>query len=292
MLRSSSKGPFPVKTLRKLNGTVLRKFVLMLHRFVFMIMLLVSLSASGQELKLNTTIEGEFDFMTTDHIGRLYLAKGHELFLYSVDGELMYQFSDLSRGKIVHLDARNPLKLLLFYPDYGQIALLDNTLSRTRDNINLNSLDLELAQLACASFDNGFWVYDPVSFRLVRYDQGLNVTNEVSNINQLVRAEINPNQMVEFENWVYLSDPMQGVFVFDSFGTFSKLIPISGARSIQVRENGLFFEFDEKLIKYNPLNFEQIEVQLPVDEFESLRIEKKRLYVLQKDKVLIYSNEK
>ena len=213
-------------------------------RLIFGLMFLIAFTGKAQELKLANTIKGEFDFMTSDHIGRLYLAKGHELFVYYADGQLKYQYSDLSRGVITHLDTRNPMKLLLFYPGYSQIALLDNTLSRTRENINLNDLGLELAQLACASFDNGFWVYDPVSFRLLRYDQGLKITNDVSNVNQLVGTEINPNQMVEFENWLYLNDPDNGVFVFDSFGTYSKLIPIKGAERIQVRENGVFLDVD------------------------------------------------
>lgn len=265
----------------------MRRFVSMLLRaaFLFLLLPLVSL---GQELKLVKTIQGQFDYMTTDHIGRLYLAKGHELFLYYPDGSLKYQFSDLSRGEITQLDARNPMKLLLFYPNYSQIVFLDNTLSQSQPRVNLNTLQLELAQLACMSFDNGFWVYDPVSFRLVRFDQGLYVTNEVSNINQLVGAEINPNQMVEDDSWVYLNDPDHGVFVFDSFGTYSKLIAIKGAERIQVRPNGIFFEFEDKLVKYDLLNFEQTEIELPVKEFHSVSIEKNRLYIQQKNAVLVY----
>lgn len=238
------------------------------------------------------TIEGRFDYMTTDHIGRLYLAKGHELFLYYPDGSLKYQFSDLSRGEITQLDTRNPMKLLLFYPNYSQIVFLDNTLSQSQPSVDLNKLQLELAQLACMSFDNGFWVYDPVSFRLVRYDQGLNVTNEVMNVNQLVGAEINPNQMVEDDSWVYLNDPDHGLFVFDSFGTYSKLIPIKGAERVQVRPNGIFFEFEDKLVKYDQLSLEQAEIALPVKEFHSVSIEKNRLCIQQKNAVLIYSFSK
>ena len=260
----------------------------MLNRLLFGVLFMLSVTATGQELKLAKTIAGNFDYMTTDHIGRLYLAKGQELFLYSDEGELMYQFSDLSRGKIEHLDTRNPMKLQLFYPDYGQITLLDNTLSRTRNNIDLNALGLSLAQLACASFDNGFWVYDPISFRLIRFDQGLNITNDISNVNQLVGAEIEPNQLVEFENWLYLNSPNEGVFMFDSFGTYSKLIAIPGAERIQVRENGIFLEFENQLIKYNPLNFEQSDIELPVKNYKSVSIEKNRLYILQKDAVQMY----
>lgn len=260
----------------------------MVRKLLLGVSLMVCLVGHAQELKLSQVIDESFDFMTTDHIGRLYVARGHELFLYSDAGELQYQYSDLSRGEIAFLDTRNPMKLLLFYPDYGQITLLDNTLSRTRDPIDLNPLGLSLAQLVCASFDNGFWVYDPVSFRLVRYDQGLNITNEISNINQLVGAEINPNQMVEFENWLYLNSPKEGVFVFDSFGTFAKLIPIPDANHIQVRENGLFLSLKNRLVKYDLRTFEQTTIALPVEHFLSVRIEKKRLYILQKDSVRMY----
>ena len=273
-------------------GLALCRFVHMRFLLLFFSFMLLGFGAFAQELKLKGTVEGEFNYMTTDHIGRLYLSKGQELFLYSPEGQLLYQFSDLSRGEIVHLDTRNPMKLLLFYPDYSQINFLDNTLSKTREYVDLNSLDLALAQLACASFDNGFWVYDPVSFRLVRFDQGLNVTNEVANINQLVGAEVNPIQIEEFDSWLYMNDPQNGIFVFDSFGTYSKLIPIAGATQMQVRANGLFLLIGKKIVKYDDLNLEPIEIDLPVEDFKSVRIEKSMLYILTKDGVQLYSLRK
>lgn len=269
-----------------------RRFVIMtLTQSVSLLLTLMlnALVGISQELHLGKTVKGEFDFLTTDHIGRMYLARGEELFLYSKEGELMYQYSDLSRGEITNLDTRNPLKLLLFYPGYSQIAFLDNTLSLTREIVELGQFQLELAQLACTSFDNGFWVYDPVSFRLIRFDQGLNVTNEVSNINQLVRAELNPNQMLEHDSWLYMNDPDHGVFVFDSFGTFTKLIPILRAERISVRSNGLFLEMIDRLIKYDPVILQQTEITLPVENSKMVRIEKDKLFVLTDDGVQIYT---
>lgn len=248
-----------------------------------------SWSLEAQELKLEHTIEGQFDLMTTDHIGRIYLVKGYELFLYSREAQLMYQYSDLSRGEITGLDTRNPLKILLFYPDYSQLAFLDNTLSHTREIVDLGRLQLELAQLACTSFDNGFWVYDPVSFALKRFDQDLNITNEVSNINQLTGVELNPNQMIEHDSWLYMNDPTHGVFMFDSFGTYIKLIAIPEAERISVRSNGIFLEFEDKIIKYDPLSFEQTEIELPISDFEMVRIEKKHLFFLTDKGVSVYT---
>lgn len=255
--------------------------------------MLFSLTVEGQTLSLKAEVPGEFDLMTTDHIGRLYLTRSHELFQYDAEGKIRYQYSDLSLGEILNLDTRNPLKLLLFYPDFSRITFLDNTLSRTREQaLDLTRLDLELAQLACTSFDNGFWVYDPVSFRLIRYGQDLKITNEVSNINQLVGAEINPIQMTEDDSWVYLYDPEHGVFVFDSFGTYSKLIPIIGADRIQVRSNGIFFQMKDGLLKYDLLNFDQVMIDLPVTSWKAIRVEKGRLYLLTFNGVQIYENSK
>ncbi|MBL4586509.1 MAG: hypothetical protein JKX84_05585 [Flavobacteriales bacterium] len=260
------------------------------HFLIPFLLVLFGKSSSAQDLKLINTIEGDFNLIMTDNIGKLYLANGDELLLYSAKGKLLYRYSDLSRGEITFLDTRNPLKLLLFYPDYSQISYLDNTLSETREQpIDLSLLGLELVQLACASFDNGLWLYDPISFQLLRFDQGLNVTNEVANINQLIGAEVNPTQMVEADDWLFLNDPGHGVYVFDTFGTYSKLIPIKGAHHIQVRENGLFLLTDKGLIKYDTVTLEKMFIDLPVDDWKELRIGKDRLFVLTKEGVQIYS---
>jgi hypothetical protein len=266
----------------------------MIYRITILFLTLFLLQGGlfAQELKQTGVVNGEFDMLVTDHIGRMYLTQGHELFLYSEEGVLLYQFSDLSRGEIEHLDVRNPLKLLLFYPGYGQIAFLDNTLSATLDIVDLGQLQLELAQLACTSFDNGFWVYDPVSFKLVRFDQGLNITNEVSNINMLVGLEVNPVQLTEHDSWLYMYDPDHGILVFDSFGTYIRSIPIAGANTISVRSNGIFLEFEDKLIKYDQLSFQQMEIELPIQDYRSVRIEKKKLFFLTEKGVIIYSLSK
>lgn len=263
----------------------------MVFRIGFLILFCISyLNCIAQQLQLKSTIEGNFNLMMTDNIGKLYLATDSELLLYSDKSELLYRYSDLGNGEIGYLDTRNPLKLLLFYPDYSQITFLDNTLSATRQQpLDLSLLQLELAQLACTSFDNGLWIYDPVSFRLLRFDQGLNVTNEITNINQLVGVEIDPIQMLETDSWLFLNDPEYGVFVFDTFGTFSKLIPIKGAQHIQVRDNGIFLQAQSGLIKFDMVTLEQTLIQLPVDNWNTLRIGNERLFILTETGVQIYS---
>lgn len=239
-------------------------------------------------MELQARIDGTFDQMMTDHIGRIYLTRKEELLQYDKEGTLRYQYSDMTRGAISQVDTRNPMKIMLFYPDYSQLVYLDNTLSHTQNPIDLIRFGLELTRLACTSFDNGFWVYDPVSFRLVRFDQGLQITNEVENINQLVGADLEPTRMVEVDNWLYMNDPEHGIFVFDSFGTFSRLIPIREATHFQIKENAILLGLPDGFFKYDMLTLQETMIEMPVEDLLSARVEKDRLYIHTEREVLIY----
>lgn len=243
----------------------------------------------GQVLQLQHRIEGQYDAMTTDHLGQLYLVKGGEIKLYTKEGEMLYRYSDLSYGRIGSIDTRNPMKPLVFYPDFSRIMFLDNTLSKNREqSLRLDRINLSLVQLVCASFDNGFWAYDPVYFRLLRFDQQMNVTNSIENVNQLVGAELDPAHMREEGDWLYLNDPEHGIFRFDIFGTYSKLIPIPGIRTLQIRNDMILFTKETGFYRYDPLLFEEEGVKLPIENFRSVRLEKERLYILEEDGVSIY----
>jgi len=256
---------------------------------VFAFCMMITTSVVAQGLALETHIKGRFDGMTTDHLGQVYLTRGSEIFLHTTDGRMLYQFSDLSYGRIGSIDTRNPMKLLVFYPDFSRIVFLDNTLSKNREqSLRLDRINLSLVQLVCASFDNGFWAYDPVYFRLLRFDQQMNVTNSIENVNQLVGKDIDPSQMLEEGDWLYLCDPKLGIFRFDIFGTYSKLFPIVGITGMQVRNDVLLYTKDSGFYRFDPLPMEEESITMPFERFRSVRLEKERLYMLDTAGVSIF----
>lgn len=260
-----------------------------MRELLALLFLFPALLSVAQTLRPEARIEGRFDDMTTDNIGQIYLTRGNEVFLYNLNGEMMYQFSDFSYGRIGSIDTRNPMKVTVFYPDFSRIAFLDNTLSKNRDqSLRLDRLQLNLVQLVCTSFDNGFWVYDPVNFRLLRFDQHMNVTNEIGPVNQLVGVSLDPTHMAEDGDWLYLNDPAQGIFRFDIFGTYSKMIPVKGVRAMQVRDNGIFLTKDDGFYRFDPMLLEEEAIDLPESGALAVRVEKKHLFVLDMDGVSIF----
>lgn len=251
----------------------------------FFFLFSVKLSA---QYSLATEVEVKADYFTSDNLGNAYLINGHEIFKYLPNGKLFNRYSNLMLGNITSVDATNPLKLLLFYRDFSKIQFLDNQLSENRGVISLQDLGLEQSTLACISFDNGFWVYDQISFSLIRFNQAFDKTQEVRNINQNIGYEPQPNFLHESGDWVYLNNPGTGILVFDIFGTYFKTIPIKGLTDFQIAGENLLYFKEGKLLSYNLKTLQEAEVQIPYDEIKMLRVEKEKLMILTKENLKIY----
>lgn len=233
-------------------------------------------------------VNREADFFTTDDLGNSFLVKGHEMFRYLPNGELQYQFSNLSYGSISFVDATNPLKILVFYKDFSRIVFLDNTLSENQSPITLQSIGLEQSSIVCSSFDNGIWIYDPINFGLYRYNQEFQRVQDIKNVQQLTREVIQPNFMVEAGDWLYINDPEKGVFIFDLFGTFFKQVPIKELTAFQVFGEEIYYFKGEKLNSYHVRKLEENSYTLPEMGCKAVRSEKDRLMLLKDKGLSIY----
>jgi hypothetical protein len=102
----------------------------------------------------------------------------------------------------------------------------------------------------------------------------------------LVGVEINPNFIMEANNFVYLNNPSDGILVFDQYGTYFKTIPLKGLEQFQLNGDQIFYENNGKLKSYNIKMFVENSLDLPVskEEIKSLRFEREsKLLVIQKE---------
>jgi hypothetical protein len=248
----------------------------------------LSLAAFAQTWQLEGTIAEPFDYFYTDNLGFVYAIKGSEIRKYSATGKRMFEYSEKRLGKISHVDVSFSLRPILFYLDVNILAVLDNTLSATAGTHRLNDHGLELAQLACSSFNNYFWFYDLQNFELIRTDENLNHFKSSGNLGQLLGISIEPNYLLEHNNFVYLNNPSTGILVFDIFGTYYKTIPLLHLDRFQVWDNDVFFTRDQKLYRYNHLNFTETEIELPENAEKGARVEKNTLVIGTQKGINIY----
>jgi hypothetical protein len=257
----------------------------MRKQLFFLILFALSINTFGQ-WKEKHRIETTSDYIAYDNLQNIYVIDGSEIAKYNSDGDFQFRFSDKQLGAINTVDVTYPLRPLLLYSDLNYMILLDNTLSNNRDKINLFNLKIGLATQACSSVQNHFWFYDAMNFALIRVNENFKQISKSGNLAQVLQIELQPTNMREFSNKLYMNNPKTGILVFDIYGTYIKTIPIKGLDNFQVFENKIVYLRDNHLVEYNTLRYEESKEKLPIEAL-SAHLQKNRLAIRQKDGVVI-----
>jgi hypothetical protein len=246
---------------------------------------------AGDTLKTLYVIKSKADFFTTDNFGNTYLIKSDEIRKYNPSGDLLKIYSNKNLGKITSVDASNPLRVLVFYKDFASVIILDDLLSQNGDIINLLDLSLEQSDLVCTSFNNGMWFFNRQNANLVRLDDNLQTAVNTGNLNRLLGSDLKPNFILEFDGYVYLNNPTEGILVFDIYGTYSKTITIKGLQHFQVKDQGSksLVYFTDGILKSYQLK-ELTTIEIPFPGVNDARVEKENYYLSYKDSVLVRTN--
>ncbi len=238
----------------------------------------------------------QMNLLTSDILGNAYVSDGNLIFLINRENNIFKQNSFLKYGELHHIDASNSLKVLLFYLNQNKIIFVDNTLSEFNQTYHLDEINGDQITLACASYDNGFWLYNPAEFSLNRYNAMGIATNNVKSIQQLVNVrEIDPNFMLESSRQLFVNDPNIGIMIFDIFGGFSRIVPIKNIVHFQVIEKNLIYQLrgDSRIFNFNLLNFKEEILALdnaPEEPIVRFSIQLNKLYILTPKALYIYTN--
>ena len=217
-----------------------------------------------------------------DNLGNIYVYTEKAIVKYNSIGKLLYSYSVTNATKITKIDVLNPLRILVFFKDINQVVFLDNTLSETGININLNNIDLQLSTLVCNSSNKGIWVFDSQNIEISHLSNTLETISKTGNLAILLQQEIQPTNMFEFNNQLYLIN-RKSILVFDIFGTFIKEIPFECSQC-SITENAIY-NCEKRLSEYN-IKTKQIETDISM--FETNLQETKRVT----NGLLIYSINK
>jgi len=255
-------------------------------------MLAIIFIAAGDGYVEIKQLKVQGDYIRSDELGNIFLVNDHELIKYSSAGDVLNTYSSLSAGDITFIDTHDPFKILLYYQPFGQIEFLDHTLSLASSTIDLNLMSLSMVTLACASYQGAFWVYDPTNFELVRISQSLEVSERSGNLQQVTGISVDPNYMLERDNFLYLNDPATGILIFDKYGSYFKTIPVKGLTSFQVFNRKLIYTEGDQISIYDTHLNELSATTLPRDDAKSisvcLSLDPQKLYMLGHEKLLFY----
>src|SRR5437016_5395291 len=90
-------------------------------------------------------------FLTTDYLQNAYVITSQNS-LVKIDsaGNILFTYNQNRFGQLNFVDVTNPLKLILSYPDYQTVVMLDNTLSEV-GTISLKQIGIYNYHALCFS---------------------------------------------------------------------------------------------------------------------------------------------
>lgn len=260
-----------------------------MKKLIYILFFIFTNGIAQEKFQTAASIDITSGSFTTDNQSNIYVIKGNELIKYNKAGKLLYKYSNKNLGNIDYVDASNPLRILVFYKNFVQIVFLDNTLSPHGEPTSFDLLGMPQAQLAATSYNSCFWVYNQQNFELVRFSQSYEKTQQTANLNLLLNIQLQPIQLLEYDNKLYLNNPKTGILVFDIYGTYYKTIPIKNVDHFQPIGDWVYYQSGKKILAYNLKTTEEKEFEIPKVDFINFRVEMGYLFLQTSDKILVYT---
>ena len=191
--------------------------------------------------KLNSVSLSADHFLGYDQFGFYYSIKNNVL--YKSKKEELFEYKNISLGKITKIDFQNQLKILLFYENFNTIILLDNQLSETQKiNLSENNVPIIATATGIAS-QNRLWIYNSLTQQIGLFDYLKNTYQSITPSFQenlkYYTSDFNTFQWIDNNlNW----------YSCDVFGKTTTLGKVSDFDQIQVIGNQIVvFSKDGKL---------------------------------------------
>lgn len=249
-----------------------------------MLFLPVSFLHAADSLVQKITVRSSF--ITTDNLQNLYfINEQNDLVLYHVLTKDSIFFSNKQLGTPTYIDATNPLKIMVLYPDFNTIVWLDNTLSQIQ-SLKLSQLPDGKNYLATAlckgQEENTFWIFDALSYKLIELDERGITLKRSEAFTDIFYSPYTPTQLIFSDQKLYVNTSAKEILVFDVFANYEKTLSFHPEGFIQILQKKfyyinteLFYATDEIALqsKFSPLPvYDALQAELSKD-FLFLRTE-------------------
>lgn len=209
---------------------------------------LVPLFAQEQKIQAKQIATQKIDadtFVGFDGMGNIYYTKNNVF--YKKNKQELWQYKNVSLGKITKIDFQNQLKIMLFYENFNTIILLDNQLNETQKiNFSENSIPILVSATGIAS-QNRLWIYNSLTQQIGLFDY-------LKNTFQTVTPSFNGNIKkydADFNTFRWIDDK-KNWYAVDVFGKITSLGKVPDFDQMQMGINQeILFSKDSKLFLKN-----------------------------------------
>ena len=191
-------------------------------------------------------------------------------------------------GQLHSIDASNPLKVLLFYKDFGTVIILDRFLNE-RATVDLRKSGILQPSAIAQSFDNNIWVWDDIDSKLLKVSDEGDVLQSSPDLRITFDEPPQPQSLHDYNRNVYAYDSLRGLLVWDYYGAYKSLLPFTNWQYLHTAGKGIVGVEKGQLNYYDPKFPAAQAMALPKNitaEVIKIRLARNLLYALTAQGVL------
>ena len=188
---------------------------------VFLVLSSLKCASQAWTLIANQDLTAPIRLVSLDRLNNIYLndTKGN-IFKLDSQAKSVAQYAPSEYGLLSSLEAWSSLRVFLFYQDTQRYTFLDRFLAVNEFSEFPEDL-FNLISWAAPTADNQLWLLNLSALQLVKFDMKFNSVTLNQPLNQLSDTlDLEPYQLNEYQNRVYLGDVNAGILVFDNLGNY------------------------------------------------------------------------
>ena len=232
------------------------------------------------------------NYATADHLSNTYLLHGFEVEKYDSTGKFVSRYSNNRLGMAQFLDASNPLKILVWYADFQTAIFLDRNLTEL-GRLNLAQAGFPAVRCLASAADGNIWAYDEATAHLLKLSTAGEKLIESQPLNLEFAQRFAPTCIRDDGGQaVFVSDPGQGIAVFDPFAQLDKVLLFKGLAQFEVESGILFFIEQDGIRAENWRGLLSKKIPLPMEARSATALvwlSKKRVFVQTESGIKVYA---
>ena len=202
-------------------------------------------------------------FAAGDHLSNTYLLSDkNALIKFDSTGTAVATYTNQRLGLATSVDAANPLKLLVWYPDFQTVVWLDRTLSEM-GRMQFSALGRYAISTVAMSADGNIWAFDESVSTALKLNLSGELLLESQPLSAAIGVRFSATRIRDNGQTIALADPQSGLCSLDQFGALQRFDP--GLKTADFEWNGEWLTYvqDSTLYMQQHQFMRQRQIPLP-----------------------------
>jgi len=219
------------------------------------------LPAEAQEKIRTLTLSDTVLYVAIDRPGDFYaVTKSGQIQRFNNNGELTLLYK--SENLPTLFDPRDGSRLFVYYRHDQHYEYLNPSFETTA-SYKIDSSFAIQPWLICPSGEYKLWILDKVDHSLKKVDvRASEVEVEVVVDSALIASTEQFSTMREYQGFVFLLNPSEGIFIFNGLGKHLKTIPLPGIQSFNFLGEELYYLQGETIAFFNLFTTEKRQMKV------------------------------